>query len=83
MIMASNEKLVRAELLWDFLDTMNKALNHLMTDVESKSSENIKLITFGRREIVKAMTDWLYENQTDFHEICDQMGYEIRSMDDS
>ena len=81
--MGSNEKLVRADLLWEFLDAMNKGLNNLMLDVESKSSENIKLITFGRREIVKAMTDWLYENQTDFQDICDQMGYEIRSMDDS
>lgn len=81
--MGSNEKLVRADLLWEFLDAMNKGLNNLMLDVESKSSENIKLITFGRREIVKVMTDWLYENQTDFQDICDQMGYEIRSMDDS
>lgn len=62
---------------------MTKSLNNMMADVETKSSENIKLVMFGRREVVKAMSDWLYENQGDFQEICDQMGYEIRSMEDS
>lgn len=62
---------------------MNKAVDISVTDAEAKTSESIRLILFGRREVLKAMSDWLYENQSDFQEICDSLGYEIRSMDDS
>lgn len=79
----SEEKLVRAEELWNYIDGMQKALDQSIADVESKSSEGIKLVVYGKREMLKNFAEWLYDNQLEFSEFCDLIGYEIRAVEDS
>lgn len=79
----SYEKLVRAEELWAFIDLMQKSLDQSLADPEAKTSESVKLIVFGRREMLKNVAEWLFDNQVGFEDFCDSIGYEIRSIDDS
>lgn len=79
----SIEKLIRAEDIWAFIDSMQKSLDQSLCDVEAKSSESVKLMIFGRREMLKNVAEWLFDNQQEFTEYCESIGYEIRSIDDS
>jgi len=79
----SQEKLVKADDLWAYIDSMQKNLDQAVGDVETKNSDAVKLVIYGKREMIKGVADWLYDNQLEFSEFCDLIGYEIRSVEDS
>lgn len=74
---------IRCDILWEFLLAVEKRLDISMDQREAKTSELIKLLTMGRREILEGLMEFVELNSLSFQELCGQLGYDIRYMEDS
>ena len=74
---------LRADQVWEFLQDFERRLDAAMQTTEGRSSELIKLVLHSRREVLEGFMEFVDLNSITFKELCGQLGYDIRFMEDS
>ena len=78
-----SQEFIRCDILWEFFEAVEKRLEITMDQKESKTSELIKLLTSGRREMLEGFMEFVELNSVSFPDLCSQLGYDIRYQEDS
>jgi hypothetical protein len=73
----TGREFVNASLLWEFIDTQSAKIDMCHEDSFVGASECIKLVLFGKKEMLSAFVDFICEHETTLKEIVDGHGLSV------